>query len=166
MLAKLDHHHLVLSAAMFAWPILDAHGTGFDLPDQDAFAGARGMAFVATADNASAIYYNPAGLTQLQSHNFRAGFYGLNLQSSFESPTGGSFDNRKALHAIPHLWRGDAAAQFWARPLLTLRFKLTMASRLWVPNDCHGRTVDLLDDQSCHCLESLQQLFLGRRTDD
>jgi len=31
-------------------------GTGFRLPDQDAFATARGEAFAATADNPSAIY--------------------------------------------------------------------------------------------------------------
>ena len=39
---------------------------GFRLPDQDAFATARGEAFVATADNPSAIYYNPAGITQIR----------------------------------------------------------------------------------------------------
>jgi len=38
---------------------------GTRLPNQDAEATARGNAFVATADNPSAIYYNPAGLTQL-----------------------------------------------------------------------------------------------------
>jgi len=39
---------------------------GFRLPDQDAFATAGGEAFAATADNASAIYYNPAGISQLK----------------------------------------------------------------------------------------------------
>jgi hypothetical protein len=48
---------------------------GFRLPDQDAFATARGEAFVATADNASAIYYNPAGISELKGWNFRAGIY-------------------------------------------------------------------------------------------
>jgi len=37
--------------------------SGFDLPDQDAFAIGRGLAVTATADNPSAIFYNPAGLT-------------------------------------------------------------------------------------------------------
>jgi long-chain fatty acid transport protein len=38
---------------------------GFRIPDQDARATARGNAFAATADNPSAIYYNPAGITYL-----------------------------------------------------------------------------------------------------
>src|SRR5262245_24244583 len=62
-----------------------AHGTGFDLPDQDPFAIGRGMAFVATADNPSAIYYNPAGLTQLSGSNLRVGVYGLYLDPSYKS---------------------------------------------------------------------------------
>jgi len=38
---------------------------GIRLADQDARATARGNAFSATADNPSAIYYNPAGISQL-----------------------------------------------------------------------------------------------------
>ena len=38
---------------------------GYYLPNQDAFATARGNAFVATADSAAAVHYNPAGMTQL-----------------------------------------------------------------------------------------------------
>ena len=59
---------------------------GFGLPDQDAFATARGEAFVATADNPSAIYYNPAGITQLQGNNLRAGIYGINYNPTFQPP--------------------------------------------------------------------------------
>lgn len=42
---------------------MNAFANGFRLADQDAFATARGEAFVATADNPSAVYYNPAGIT-------------------------------------------------------------------------------------------------------
>jgi long-chain fatty acid transport protein len=38
---------------------------GIRIADQDARATGRGDAFAATADNPSAVYYNPAGLTQL-----------------------------------------------------------------------------------------------------
>lgn len=41
-----------------------AFGAGYYLPKQDAFATARGNAFVATADSAAAVHYNPAGLVQ------------------------------------------------------------------------------------------------------
>ena len=61
---------------------------GFGLPDQDAFATARGEAFVATADNASAIYYNPAGITQLTNSNFRGGLNSVYFEPFFKPPTG------------------------------------------------------------------------------
>ena len=44
---------LVLTAALLASPAA-ALATGFRLPDQDAFATARGEAFAATADNPAA----------------------------------------------------------------------------------------------------------------
>jgi len=65
---------------------LQASANGFCLADQDAFAMARGEAFVATADNPSAIYYNPAGITQLQGGNLRGGLYGIYLDPSYRPP--------------------------------------------------------------------------------
>ena len=73
---------LMISGAL----ALKASANGFRLPDQDAFATARGEAFVATADNPSAIYYNPAGITQLEGNNLRGGLYGIYLDSSFSPP--------------------------------------------------------------------------------
>src|SRR5437660_5213794 len=73
---------------------------GFRLPDQDAFATARGEAFAATANTAAAIYYNPAGITQLTGNNVRAGIYGIVLEPSFRSPSGREFDNQDSLHAV------------------------------------------------------------------
>lgn len=63
-------------------------GNGFSLPDQDAFATGRGEAFVATANNPSAIYYNPAGITQLNGNNLRGGIYGIYLSPSYNPPAG------------------------------------------------------------------------------
>lgn len=42
-----------------------AFALGFRNPDQNARATGQGEAFVAQADDASAVYYNPAGLTQI-----------------------------------------------------------------------------------------------------
>ena len=79
--------------------------TGFRLPDQDAFATGRGEAFVATADNPSAIYYNPAGISQLEGNNLRGGVYGIYLDPSYKSPTSGqTFDNENKRHAIPQFY--------------------------------------------------------------
>jgi long-subunit fatty acid transport protein len=64
---------LMISGAL----AMKASANGFGLADQDAFATARGEAFVATADNPSAIYYNPAGITQLEGNDLRGGIYGI-----------------------------------------------------------------------------------------
>ena len=74
--------------AVLVWGVsaLKVSANGFGLPDQDAFATARGEAFVATADNASAIYYNPAGIAQLTNSNFRGGVYGVYFQPSYTPP--------------------------------------------------------------------------------
>ncbi len=82
---------------------------GFQLPDQDAFATARGEAFVATADNPSAIYYNPAGITQLEGNELRGGLYGIYLDSSFSPPStasnhGHTYDNQDNSAAVPQIF--------------------------------------------------------------
>jgi long-chain fatty acid transport protein len=83
---------------------LGVRAGGFGIPDQDAFAIARGMAFVATADNPSAIYYNPAGITQLDGHNVRAGLYGLHMETEYEPTSGGSYRNEREDHLVPQLF--------------------------------------------------------------
>jgi long-chain fatty acid transport protein len=84
---------------------ISARGAGFDLPDLDAFAVGRGMAVTATADNPSAIYYNPAGISQLYGNNLRAGVYGIDLDPSYKSPaTGKSYDNEDKFHGIPQFY--------------------------------------------------------------
>ena len=84
----------LLTIVVLAGSVASLSAAGFRLPDQDAFATARGEAFAATADNASAIYYNPAGISQLQGWNFRGGIYGIYLPLSYKSPTGGTFGHR------------------------------------------------------------------------
>lgn len=66
-----------------------AHGIGFRLPNQDASAVARGNAFAATADNPSAIYYNPAGITQLEGTQVELGLTSyLGINTFYDSPSG------------------------------------------------------------------------------
>jgi len=84
---------------------LKASANGFRLPDQDAFATARGEAFVATADNPSAIYYNPAGITQLEGNNLRGGLYGIYLAPGFHpSDSGPTYNSQDNLAAVPQIF--------------------------------------------------------------
>lgn len=78
--------------------------TGFRLPDQDAFATARGEAFAATADNPSAIYYNPAGIAQLQGHQVRGSLYSIYIESTYDSSTGTDGKNERRFHTVPNFF--------------------------------------------------------------
>src|SRR5436190_749550 len=72
----------------------DTFALGARIPNQDASAIARGNAFVATADNPSAMYYNPAGITQLEGHNFQLGALTyMNIYVDYESPSGAKTEN-------------------------------------------------------------------------
>src|SRR5436190_19037192 len=58
--------HFTTLACALVLPAV-SYGLGIRIADQDARATARGNAFTATADNPSAIYYNPAGISFLYS---------------------------------------------------------------------------------------------------
>lgn len=93
-----------LATAIIALFPSHTFGLGSRIPNQDAAAIARGNAFVATADNPSAIYYNPAGITQLEGHNAQVGclFY-LNIETDHKSPTGEHTENDSEVIPIPQL---------------------------------------------------------------
>src|SRR5579859_1206702 len=76
---------------------------GFRLPNQDPEAIARGNAFVATADDPSAIYYNPAGITQLTGQNVRAGLYLVSGGYDYTSPTGVKASDNSDFQPVPQL---------------------------------------------------------------
>jgi long-chain fatty acid transport protein len=77
---------------------------GLRPPNQDPEAIARGNAFVGTADNASAIYYNPAGITQLEGQNVQAGLYLVSPAIEYESPTGAKFSASSDFDVVPQFY--------------------------------------------------------------
>ncbi len=82
---------------------------GFRNPDQDARATGQGEAFVAQADDASAIYYNPGGLTQIQGTEITSGAI---LSFPNEQLKGaGSGGEMNTMAFIPHFY---AATDFGA----------------------------------------------------
>src|SRR5215210_6275919 len=92
---------LLVSAAALV-PSL-ALGLGIRIADQNPYAIARGNAFTATADNPSAIYYNPAGITQLQGHNVSLGLYAVSANTKY---TGGGVTTRTdtSLQPVPQIY--------------------------------------------------------------
>lgn len=100
---------MLLVVAMLGAMPLTVPGNGLRLVSQDGFATARGEAFVATADNPSAIYYNPAGISQLEGHQIRAGIYGIYLDPTFRPPDGApnsgtTYHNENDLAAVPQFF--------------------------------------------------------------
>ena len=83
----LSPRHVIIMALLLGFPAA-LHANGMRLVSQDAFAAARGEAFVATADNPSAIYYNPAGITQLRGNHLRGGANILYFDPTFQPPEG------------------------------------------------------------------------------
>lgn len=144
---KLAHHQQLWFGAVLLASGVTVLANGFRLPDQDAQATARGEAFVATADNPSAVYYNPAGLTQLEGHNVRMGVYGLSFTTEFESPSGSSSETKDAMHLIPQFFYSYKPEK------LPLSFGLGVYAPFGMqvewPEDTGFRTIALQSDLSC-----------------
>ena len=98
---RADYWLLLLSIILMPGRLF---GLGIRIADQDPFATARGNAFAATADNPSAIYYNPAGITQLEGQNASYSLYAIYLNSHYTAPSGNEVDTKDEIQAVPHLY--------------------------------------------------------------
>jgi len=95
-----------LAVGSSAWAL------GFRNPDQSARATAQGEAFVAQADDASAIYYNPAGLTQVKGTQITSGM-GLGFPKWEYSGDDGN-DEMNTMYMLPHFYASsDFGLQRW-----------------------------------------------------
>ncbi len=70
----------------------------------DSFASGRGNAFAATADNPSAVFYNPAGLTQIDKSEISGGAYVPRFSSKHTAPDGETTKMRDQFQAVPHFY--------------------------------------------------------------
>src|SRR5687768_4315298 len=83
----------------------DGLAVSFRLPNQDPEAIARGNAFAATADNPSAIYYNPAGITQLEGHQLSVGMYFVSAGTEFtQAGTGFKAETDANFQPVPQIY--------------------------------------------------------------
>ena len=72
-------------------PAPRSHALGIRILHQDPEATARGEAFTATADKPSAIYYNPAGITQLEGDHLQLGTYSIVVDVTHRAAVTGQF---------------------------------------------------------------------------
>lgn len=74
---------------------------GFRYPFHDAAAIGQGNAFIAQADNASAVSYNPAGMTQLHGIHTAIGVQLLHINTNFIGPSGVMTSNSSPTIGLP-----------------------------------------------------------------
>ena len=73
-----------------------------ELPDAEGLA--MGAAFVGEADNAAAVYYNPAGLTQIDGSEYRFGISFLQARNKFTNTSGQEESMNRQSFWIPHTY--------------------------------------------------------------
>lgn len=100
------HHHVTIRAFVLTcltFAAAPAFGGGIEVPMQSAAAAGQADAFTAQADDASAIFYNPAGLSQLSGTNISAGAFYLQPEFHFDGANGSN--ERENLPALlPHVY--------------------------------------------------------------
>jgi long-chain fatty acid transport protein len=94
---------LVILAGMTCALQQRAWGGAIDVPMQSAKAAAQADAFTAQADDPSAIFYNPAGLTQLHGSQVTAGALYLQPLFHFQGDNG-SNERMNLPTVIPHIY--------------------------------------------------------------
>ncbi len=93
---------VILLSAAFA--STNVRAAGFRLPDQSASALGMAGAFVAQADDASAAWYNPAGIALLPGTRVAAGVVGIYPVMTHETASDGTEASRRSLHLPPHVF--------------------------------------------------------------
>jgi len=93
----------------FALTMLSSDGfaAGFRLPDQDSAALGMAGAFAGQADNAAAVWYNPAGMTRLDGTRVSGGVIGIYPTLTHENNTvnpGTTDVSQRELHLPVHLY--------------------------------------------------------------
>ena len=89
------------------------NAAGFRLSEQDAKANGMGNSFVAVADNASAVWYNPAAMTELEQTNVSLGSVMVAPAMKHEF-AGGSDKIKNTLHIPPYLYATHKLNDKWA----------------------------------------------------
>lgn len=81
-----------------------AYSNGFQINEQGAKALGMGGAFVAQADDPSAVYFNPAGITQLDGIQLSLGVSPISPRAKFENTSGKTTDAEKNTFYIPNFY--------------------------------------------------------------
>jgi long-chain fatty acid transport protein len=132
----------VLVIATIAALGTNLNAAGFRLSDQDAKATGMGGSFVAVADNASAVWYNPAAMTGLEGTNLSLGAVMVAplMEHKNTAANGGTTDEIKnKLHIPFHFYATHKINDRWSLGLgINAPFGL---STQWDKTDAITRTL-------------------------
>lgn len=96
---------VLLVVALVALASATALAAGFAINEQGARAMGQAMAFAARADDPSAVFFNPAGITQLEGLHFYTGGTLIAQQSTWNSSDSSqSIDSDDRFEVPPHLY--------------------------------------------------------------
>ena len=96
--------HAILLFSATSLTIPTALGNGFYIPVQAPEATAKGNAWLATADTAAAVYYNAAGLTQIDSPEVVVGAYAIMLGLEAELDSGANEKANNSWGYLPQIY--------------------------------------------------------------
>src|ERR1041385_6696905 len=96
---------LIVSAVVLTLATSRSLAIGVRIPSQDPEAMARENAFAATADNPSAIYYNPAGISQIPGQTIQVGVLNyLGIETTYEPVSGSRSRTKFEVLPVPELY--------------------------------------------------------------
>ncbi len=95
---------LVLIVAVLMGLAGSVNAAGFRLAEQDAKATGMGNSFVAVADNASAVWYNPAAITGLEGTNVSLGTVMVIPTMEHKNTSGTTDKIKETTHIPPHFY--------------------------------------------------------------
>lgn len=99
---------IVLITGSYLWAV------GFLVYDHDAKAQGQAGAFIAQADNPSAVYYNPAGMSQLDGVQASLGANFIRLETEYENSAGIEEDLQAEWAVVPNAYiTGDLGTEKW-----------------------------------------------------
>ncbi len=95
---------IVLIVAVLMGLAGSVNAAGFRLADQDAKATGMANAFTSVADNASAVWYNPAAITDLEGNNVSLGAIVVMPTMEHENTSGTTDKIKETTHIPPHFY--------------------------------------------------------------
>lgn len=107
--------NIFISSVIFSFTAADAMALGSGAFSNEAAISVRadsmGFAFSGLADDPSAAYYNPAGLTSQKGIGLMFGAAAIDLKSKHTSPSGISDRSDKDMPVVPYLYTSYSSAQ-------------------------------------------------------